>query len=1374
MTHSTNRFRYLTASLASRTSMFILLIVFSTQLVAAMPAGFTDSQVGNPYIGLPVSLRFAADDTLFVGLKDGRIMVQDNVTDTTPQLFVDISSEVMAVSDQGMLGLAVHPDWANKPYVYAVYTVNNGATHGARLTRWTFDEVTSLPVSGSRVDMLNSGWCFTAADAPYASHSIGDIRFGPDGALYLGAGDGANYDQADVGQFPVDLCDDPENEGGALRTQDLETSGDVAGYGGAIIRINAEDGSALSDNPFFSSTDPQKQRIIAYGLRNPFRFAVDQASGELWVPDNGWSQWEEVNYIADPTDAEVENFGWPCYEGEAKQQGYDALDNPLCEALYLKGTATAPFVQLKHDSPDDAFSSTGAIIYNGNAFPAEYSGALFFADLAAAYDPNGQFNTIRVIFRDENGNLDASSMSSFVKDANVGPVDLQVGLDGAIYYLDYSSLSVRRISYGGPNASIIASATSGDIPLTVVFNASNSIDFSGGPLTYAWDLDNDGQYDDGTTVTVSRTFTSVGIYTIGLRVTDSDGITATTTVSVNAGAALVNQPPVITIDSPIANFTYAIGQNIAYSGSAIDPDGLAIPSSLLEWRVALNHCQPYNGSACHPHPFGIVFGPNGSLLGPEHENPSFISIQLTAREQAWWNNNYVQRKLVLLDTSSITEPLVNVPVLVTLTSSTFDYAKARADGGDIRFIDANNQELAYEIDVWNPAGTSTVWVKFPLVTPDARVGAWLYYSNAAATTTESPTTVWSEDYVGVYHLSAATGAIVDETGTSNGIAIGAPAAVAGINGPAIAFDGINDYIDTQNTASIGNADWSISLWSKLDSSIVCIDGRADDVEGTNLFVKEWDYRIYLKESCKLGFITRRAAGDPLNAQLGTQDTDIFEVGSSEDYEWHSVVYQYRKDINTVESYFDGVKLGTNNTQTSIFDNQAPFTIGGGGGNPMLFHGLIDEVTLSTQSRSGSWYAAKHAMMTGTFVTLGAEQSFGTTTVSTAASVVLVYPRTINMTFDANLPGLNLTLYGREEAMPTVAKVTVNGEIAFSAPASQIVNNTQYVFSSWSNGGARSQIITVGSTNINLVANYVPARTQLLITTAPGNVSVFMGVANQTAIGITDASGILNLTLSLPSSPASYVLRFERKLYQTEFVPIQITAGEQRAVPVTMKPNGTVQITDAPEDSTVFVNGIEQSGTAPMNIYLLPGNYTIRVSKSGFTSAEEFIEVLPNSEQTVSISLTATTPPRRSGGGGGGGSRVTPTTPFVSRLNATNTSTSSVTGGSSVTKPTETATVPSPAAAACTSVWSCSEWTACADGAQSRSCEDSAKCTLATDKPLETRACEPLAPSAQPSPLTGQVTGTSAAGAQRGSAWLLVAAFVLLAGAVATILVRRNK
>ena len=120
-------------------------------------------------------------------------------------------------------------------------------------------------------------------------------------------------------------------EGGALRSQDLQTSSDPVGLDGTIIRIDPDTGAALPDNPLIASADANARRVVAYGLRNPFRFTIKPGTNELWIADVGWAEWEEINRLPNPLSSVVANFGWPCYEGPTAQPGYDAANIPICE-----------------------------------------------------------------------------------------------------------------------------------------------------------------------------------------------------------------------------------------------------------------------------------------------------------------------------------------------------------------------------------------------------------------------------------------------------------------------------------------------------------------------------------------------------------------------------------------------------------------------------------------------------------------------------------------------------------------------------------------------------------------------------------------------------------------------------------------------------------------------------------------------------------------------------------------------------------------------------------------------------------------------------------------------------------------------------------
>ena len=423
---------------------------------AGPPAGFEETVA---FSGLtnPTVVRFAADGRVFVAEKGGAIKVFDSFSDPTPTLFANLATNVHNFWDRGLLGMALAPGFPASPYVYVLYTYDHQLGSPSAPPRWG-DTCPNPPgatgdgcvVSGRLSRLQAAGNVMTGSEQvliedwcqQYPSHSVGTVEFGSDGALYASAGDGASFNGADYGQSgnPLNPCGDPPAgvggamtpptaEGGALRSQDLRTSGDPATLDGSVIRVDPSTGTALPSNPLAGDPDPNVRRMIAHGLRNPFRFTVRPGTDELWLGDVGWSLREEINRITDTGDGVVENFGWPCYEGVPRQSTYDGLNLTLCENLYLSpGADTDPFYSYRHadqvvpgEDCSPGSSSLSGLAFNAgfaSAFPAEYEGALFFSDYSR--------DCIWAMKTGGGSNPSPAQLETFVADA-ANPVNLQFG-----------------------------------------------------------------------------------------------------------------------------------------------------------------------------------------------------------------------------------------------------------------------------------------------------------------------------------------------------------------------------------------------------------------------------------------------------------------------------------------------------------------------------------------------------------------------------------------------------------------------------------------------------------------------------------------------------------------------------------------------------------------------------------------------------------------------------------------------------------------------------------------------------------------------------------------------------------------------------------
>jgi glucose/arabinose dehydrogenase/PKD repeat protein len=655
--------------------LLALLSPFKANAVATLPSGFQESVVFSG-LSAPTNVEFSKDGRIFVAEKSGVIKVFDNLSDTTPTTFADLRTKVNSYADRGLLGLAVDPNFPtprpgeSNPYVYVLYThdapiggtpprwsdscpdppggTKDGCVASSHLSRLRADVTTNKMTGPEQV--LIEDWC-----QQYPSHSVGDLAFGTDGALYVSHGEGAAWNFTDYGQgggspgspTPKNPCGDPPTgvggtqtpptaQGGSLRSQDLRTSGDPVTLDGAILRVNPATGAALPNNPLIGNPDLNARRIVAYGQRNPFRFTIRPGgTNEVWVGNVGSDSREEINRISNPTGSVVGNFGWPCYEGTGRYTPFDSANLNICETLYTQANAVkAPYFAYPRAQELVAGEFTagcnagatlsGLAFYTTGPYPDEYDDALFFADTSR--------KCIWAMQKGADGLPNPTNLKTFVAGAAT-PVDLEISPDGDLFYVDIGGGTIRRIQYSGGNHPPIARAKanpiSGPTPLSVSFDGTPSSDSDGETLTYAWDLDGDGAFDDSTSSQPTYTYDTAGDYQVGLRVTDARGASDTLDepLTVTAG----NSPPTATIDTPLASATWKVGEGISFSGKASDGEEGALPASALSWEWIVHHCP--TADTCHEHVWETFSGvASGTFTAPDHEYPSYLELRLTATD----------------------------------------------------------------------------------------------------------------------------------------------------------------------------------------------------------------------------------------------------------------------------------------------------------------------------------------------------------------------------------------------------------------------------------------------------------------------------------------------------------------------------------------------------------------------------------------------------------------------------------------------------------------------------------------------------------------------------------------------------------------------
>jgi uncharacterized repeat protein (TIGR03806 family) len=394
---------------------------------ADLPEGFAEEVIATRITGA-TAMAIAPDGRVFLCEQTGALrVVKEDHRLAAPFVTLKVDSSW----ERGLFGVALDPGFPKQPYVYLCYVAPDPYPHH-RISRFTANGDVAVP--GSEIVIFTGDNQIKIGGNKPDGHQGGAIHFGKDGKLYIGIGDqttGAPAQKIDALQ-------------------------------GKLLRLNP-DGSIPEDNPFFKSATGKYRSVWAFGLRNPFAFAVQPGTGRMLINDVGEARWEEINEAVAGA-----NYGWPHAEGPGADKRFQG---PLFAYDHGQGR-----------------SITGGAFYNPpvDQFPKTYVGKYFFADFMD--------NWIRVLDPDQ-----PTDVQPFAAGL-AAPVDVQVAPDGSLYVLNRNAWviddkfkpftgSLLRISFvansGKPAPLITANPT--EVTAGVGQSASFHVKAKGqAPLQFQW------------------------------------------------------------------------------------------------------------------------------------------------------------------------------------------------------------------------------------------------------------------------------------------------------------------------------------------------------------------------------------------------------------------------------------------------------------------------------------------------------------------------------------------------------------------------------------------------------------------------------------------------------------------------------------------------------------------------------------------------------------------------------------------------------------------------------------------------------------------------------------------------------------------------
>jgi glucose/arabinose dehydrogenase len=494
-------------------------------------------------------------------------------------------------------------------------------------------------------------------------HVAGDVDWDGEGNLYLATGDNTPASAPGANGFAPNNNTPRGNPGNDAR----RGAGNSNDLRGKILRITVQENGTYTvpaGNLWAPGTEKTRPEVFVTGVRNPFRMDVDAQTGTVsWAdygPDAGtadpnrgplgYVEWN-VTPITTPM-----NSGWPYCTGNnfnynewnfaTAQPGpfFDCAAGPKNNSTYNTGIAELPpatpadlyygdtvahqpaeWAGLVNFEAQGGQGPMGGPVYHYDAdnpsttkFPAYWDNKAFFAEFSQDYlaaftlgGPDGPVTAIEQF-------LPNSALTAAAEPITDSPIDIEFGPDGSLYVLDYGDGFFRanpdaglyRIDYSPGNKRpkpkiVVDKVSSSEAPLTVHFDGSTSTDAEEGKLTYAWDFDGDGDFD-GSGVEGDHTYTQLGQYTARLRVTDSGGRFALTSVEITVG----NTAPKVTIKTPANGSFFDWGNAVPFSIGVTDAeDGDSPVCANVQWTFGLGH-------DTHAHPLVNGTGCTGAWATP--------------------------------------------------------------------------------------------------------------------------------------------------------------------------------------------------------------------------------------------------------------------------------------------------------------------------------------------------------------------------------------------------------------------------------------------------------------------------------------------------------------------------------------------------------------------------------------------------------------------------------------------------------------------------------------------------------------------------------------------------------------------------------------